>query len=177
MQFITRSGRRLLLFGVVGLLAAALAVPAFAQGADETGNPSADETPSVEAEKQAEAEGRFGAVRTAFVEALAEELDLPVERVDEALTAVREQMVEEHRERRLEGLQERLDAAVAAGELTREQADAIADAAEAGVLRDGGHRGFGWHGGPGWHGGGPPVGDDAAGAWDDSAGAWGDDQA
>jgi hypothetical protein len=167
MQFMTRSGRRLLLFGVVGVLAAALAVPAFAQSTDETQTPSADETPSVEAE--AEAAGRFGPIRSAFVEALAGELDLPVERVDEALTAVREQMIEEHRERHLEGLRERLDAAVAAGELTREQADAIAEAGEAGVLRDGDRRGFRRHDGPGWHGG-PPVGDDAAGAW-------GDDQA
>lgn len=165
MQFITRSWPRLLLLGVVGLLAAALAVPAFARNADDTGTPDAGEPPSVETEW----EDRVETMRSAFVEALAEELDLPVERVDEALTAVREQMVEQHRERRLEGLQERLDAAVAAGELTQEQADAIAEAAEAGVLGDGAHRGFGRHGGPGWHGG-APMGDDAASAW-------GDDQA
>lgn len=57
-------------------------------------------------------------------------------------------------------MEERLDAAVADGELTREQADAILDAAEAGFLggdRAGAFRGFGHHGHSDRFGGdGPP---------------------
>jgi hypothetical protein len=57
-------------------------------------------------------------------------------------------------------LEERLDAAVGDRELTREQADAILDAVEAGVLggdRVRAFRGFGHRGHGDWFGGdGPP---------------------
>lgn len=160
MSTVTRSGRRALLLAIVGLLAAALAVPAFAQTADDdagggTDAPAADDAVS--------------GMRETFVAALAEELDLPEAQVDEALSAVRERLRAEHEDR----FRDRLDDAVAEGALTQEQADAIAEAAEAGVLRRG-HRGFGHHGGFGGGSGapgGPPAGDGAA------AGFWGADQA
>ena len=52
----------------------------------------------------------------------------------------------EHEAERLAALQARLDEAVAAGELTQEQADAMLAAAESGVFAGGGH-GFGGRGG------------------------------
>lgn len=152
------------MLGAVALVAAVLAVPALAQ---DDGSPSSSET-ATEAEDPMDSE-RFEA-RTVFAEALAAELDLPVDDVSAALDAAREQMAQQHEERHSAALQERLDDAVAAGELTQDQADAIADAAEAGVLRRGGHgpRAFG-HGRPGWFGGdrtpsGDGVTDDATGA-------------
>lgn len=157
-----------LVLGFVALAAAALAVPALAQDATDEAAPSDEATT-----EQLPHEERFSELRAAFTEALAAELDLPVDEVDAALSAVREQMVEERRERRATALDERLDEAVASGALTQEQADAIADAAEAGVLGRGERRGhgFGHHGPRGWFG--PPdapVGDaDGGGASDDQA--------
>lgn len=163
MRFFEGSRRRLLVLGAAGVLAAALAVPALAQNATETQTPNASDSTTEDPTS-----GERGAgMRQAFAQALADELELPVERVDDALTAVRERMVEEHQELRSERLQERLDEAVANGDLTQDQADAILQGAEAGVLggRDGrsGRRGFGHHGGgQGWFGG-PSAGDTGPG--------------
>lgn len=152
MRFIHRSKRRLLVLATAGLLAAAFAVPAFAQSAAPEGSESTSESTSEQSTRQE----RHAARHAAFAEALAEELDLPVDRVSEALTSVRERLREERMDARLDALQERLDDAVANGDLTQEQADAILDAAEAGVLRGrrgfgGGHHGHGFRG-KGWFG-------------------------
>ncbi|MDG4788952.1 hypothetical protein O7626_23990 [Micromonospora sp. WMMD1102] len=96
---------------------------------------------------------------------LAEELGVPQEKVEAALAKIREQhradwkgRAEQRGDRpdarskvdREAMLKERLDKAVADGKLTREQADAILAAAEAGVFPawGGGHRGGPMHGGP-----------------------------
>lgn len=118
-------------------------------------------------------EGRHAEHRAAFAGALAEELGLEADTVAAAIERVRAAMVDERSIERRARLEQRLDAAVEAGELTREQADALLDAEEAGVLRGlrgprghgpGGRLGRGGlHGfGPG-HGGGsgdePPEGE------------------
>lgn len=84
-----------------------------------------------------------------FASRLAEELGLETATVRDALEAVREDLEEEWADARAERLTERLAQAVQDGDLTREQADAILAAVEAGVLGDG-HPGRGW--GPGGHG-------------------------
>lgn len=146
--------RRLLVLAAAAVVVAAFAVPALAQNDAATATPddaaTADDAPH---------DGRFAEARTAFAEALADELDLPVARVDEALTAVRGQLAEQHRDDRRAALEERLDAAVADGTLTREQADAILDAVGSGVLGRGGrrgHQGFGRGDRGGWFGGNGP---------------------
>lgn len=155
MDLFRTSRGRMLLLGVVALVAVAITVPALAQNATETDAPGA-----LSAEGDLPRAERFAEARSAFVEALAEELDLPVDRVDDALTAVRGRLHQERRDDRRAALEERLDAAVADGELTREQADAILDAVEAGVLggdRARAFRGFGHRGHGDWFGGdGPP---------------------
>lgn len=90
---------------------------------------------------------------------LAEELGLETDTVLEALQAVQADLREQWRENRTAELTERLAAAVAEGDLTQEQADAILAAVESGVL--GGDRGpssrlgSGLGGGPGLGGRGP----------------------
>lgn len=96
----------------------------------------------------------------AFAERLAAELGLDVETVDDALTAVREDLREEHRAAHRERLQERLDQAIADGEITQEQADAILAAHDAGAI--GGHGLRGHLRGPRHHHfSGAPEGDSA----------------
>ena len=155
MDLFRTSRGRVLLLGVVALVAVAIAVPALAQNVSETDAPDRSSP-----EDDLPGDERFAEARSAFVAALAEELDLPVDRVDDALTAVRERLHEERRDDRRAALEERLDAAVGDRELTREQADAILDAVEAGVLggdRVRAFRGFGHRGHGDWFGGdGPP---------------------
>lgn len=98
------------------------------------------ETPQ---DRRAEHEAEFAA-------RLADELGIDVDRVSAALEAVRTEWQAEMQAERRAALEERLDAAVEAGDLTREQADALLEAHEAGVL---GGPGFGRH--RGRHGGGP----------------------
>lgn len=115
------------------------AIPALAQDATAT-EEAASETPE---ERRAER-------TTELAAALAEELGLDTETVAAALETVRTELAEQRQAEMRAALQERLDAAVADGSLTQEQADAILAASEAGVL--GGTGGFG--GGPGrGHGG------------------------
>jgi hypothetical protein len=90
-------------------------------------------------------EERHAARQAELAAALAEELDLDTDTVAAAVERVHERHRAEHRA----ALQERLDAAAEAGELTREQADAILAAREAAVLGRFGPRGHHW---------GPPVG-------------------
>lgn len=87
-------------------------------------------------------EERHAAKQAEYAAALAEELDLDTGTVAAAI-------VEQHRAAHRAALQERLDAAVVARELTREQADAILAAQDADVLGGFGPRG---------HHGDPPVG-------------------
>ena len=86
--------------------------------------------------------------RDKLAEGLAAELGVSKEKVLAALDKVETQLESDARTERLAGLKERLDAAVADGKLTREQADAIIKAAEAGVILGGPH-GPGGHGWPG----------------------------
>lgn len=156
------SRRTLAGIGVIGALA--LSVPALAQ--DRTDDPAVESTQDGGAD---EGEDRRTAVRERFAEELASELGLPPEQVEAALEAVHERLHAERRAERLAALEERLDEAVAEGALTREQADAILAAAEAGVLPGGRGR---WHrhGAPGGLGRGlapdvaPAVGTDVQGA-------------
>jgi hypothetical protein len=156
MRFSDKNTRRLVLLGVVGaLVIGALALPALAQNATEETSESVSE-PTSEATPSPDLRLEDG--QSAFAEALAEELGLPVGQVTDAITAAHERLAEQWRTEQAAELRERLDEAVAAGQLTQEQADAIVAAIEAGVLpggpRFGGHRlefgddgpGFGPHG-------------------------------
>lgn len=125
------------------LVIGAVAVPALAQDGDETstGQTSTGETTTAET---TDIEERRDELQSRLAEALAAELDLPVQEVEAALETVHEQFREERQERRLAGLEERLEAAVDEGSLTQQQADAILDAADAGVFPGRpGHRGAG----------------------------------
>lgn len=147
-----------------GILGVGIAVPAiaFAEGAQ----PSTSASPTASASSNNEKprwEQRREERRNAMAEALAAELGVDKERVAAALEKVHEQMRPEAGARR-EGrgrpdsadrekwaaerkaqLTERLNQAVEDGKLTREQADAILKAVEAGVLP-----------GPGWGAGRAP---------------------
>lgn len=127
MRFSDKTTRRLVVLGAIGALAVgALAWPALAQNASEETSEPSEELP--------ELGERFTEHKSAFAEALAEELDLPVDQVTEAIEAANERLAEQWREERTARLQERLDQAVEDGDLTQEQADAIMDAVESGVL-------------------------------------------
>lgn len=123
-------------------------IPALA--ADESPSPS--DTPS-ESSRGAEAEERHDAMRAELAERLAAELGLDTAEVEAALEKVGEELRAERDSERLAGLEERLDAAVEEGRLTREQADELLESAAEGDLRGGmrhlhrGQHGFG--GGPG----------------------------
>jgi hypothetical protein len=142
------------LLGVVvaGAVAAGVVMPALAQ--DDAATTEEQQTVTTRDGYRALHQERFAA-------ALADELGLPETEVAEAIERVRTGFRAEARADRTEQLEERLDEAVEAGDLTREQADAILEAHEAGVMpfgRGGGHDGHGGrggHGGLGGHGGGP----------------------
>jgi len=143
---VTRTRKYLAAAGIAGVLAAGATIPAIAQ-----------DTPSDEAtarsEEQTTREERRAERERAFAEALADELGLDADTVEEAIATVKDELRAEHEAARLDQLRTRLDEAVAAGELTQEQADAIHAAAESGVFPGrGGRRG---HHGPG--GFGPPA--------------------
>jgi hypothetical protein len=142
--------------GVAGAAALAFGVPAIAatdDGSTATPSPSAPGLEDLE-------ERREAAVQD-FAERLAEELGADADEVAAALETVREEMATERAAERLAALEERLAQAVEDGDLTQEQADAILEAAESGVLggmggpggggrfHHGPHGGFGLFGGPG----------------------------
>ncbi len=142
----TPISRKALLIGSgVAALALGIAVPAVASATDPSGSPS----PSASAEAPDRDQKRTDR-RDKLAEGLAAELGVSKERVLAALEKVEGQLEADARTQHLAGLKERLDAAVSEGKLTREQADAILKAAEAGVLPGGPH-GLGGHrgGGPG----------------------------
>ncbi|XTZ18290.1 hypothetical protein ACQSSU_13430 [Micromonospora echinospora] len=127
--------------GVLGLGVAAPAV-AFAENGETAPSPSATSS----ADRSTERADR----QNAFAEALAEELDVPADKVTAALEKLREERKGDRPERggwrggdaadRQAALKERLAKAVENGKLTQAQADAITAAVEAGVF-PGGHRG------------------------------------
>lgn len=141
MRLHDRSTRRLAVLGALcALTVGALAFPALAGNVTE--DPSEEAT---EETTQDPSDGdlpeaapalprRFGGTREGFVVALAEELDLPVDTVTDAIEAASERLANQWEEERLADLRERLDEAVAGGDLTQEQADAIMAAADQGVL-------------------------------------------
>ncbi len=159
--------------GVTGVLLLGAAVPALAR--DATESPTTGEEPTAE-----HREARAAEREQQFAAALAEELGIDEETVAAALDTVRTRLMEERAAERRAALEERLAEAVAAGDLTQEQADALLAAEEAGVLGRGfgprgghGRGGFGGPGGPGGPGGfggfgGPGATEDAPGATEDA---------
>ena len=127
---------------VIAALGLGAALPAIAQDAAADANAT---------EQATSPEDQRAARDSEFAAALAAELDLDADTVATALERVRDDMLAEHEAERRAALQEQLSAAVEAGELTQEQADALLAAQEAGVLR--GFAGNGHAGGPGGHGG------------------------
>ncbi|WP_422734874.1 hypothetical protein ACN26Y_15455 [Micromonospora sp. WMMD558] len=132
-------------FAAAGLLGVGIAAPTVAFAADGA-------SPSASASAETDREQRRADRQAEFAEALATELGVSTDQVTAALEKLREQRKDERPERpdatdRQAALKERLDRAVEDGKLTREQADAIIAAAEAGVLPGPGGRGG--HGGPG----------------------------
>lgn len=135
MQTTNRLRRSLAVLGAAGVLTAGLAVPALAQDTDDTRDGVQGDTQQTTPEdRRAAKEERRAERQAAFAAELAAELDLPAEQVEEAVATVRERLAEERRAERLAALTERLDEAVADGTLTQEQADAILDGVEDGVL-------------------------------------------
>ncbi|MBW3561194.1 MAG: hypothetical protein KY437_01720 [Actinobacteria bacterium] len=112
---------------VAGVLVVGAVIPATAQ----------DDPPTPQEESNGHA--NRGAHADAFAAALADELGIDRARVDDALRNVRADLQEQLRERRLTALEERLADAVEDGDLTQEQAEAILEAAEDGVLPLGRH--------------------------------------
>lgn len=136
----------------VAIVGTAVAVPALAQS--DTSDGTAEAAAAFDQHQAHHADRK-----AAFAEALATELDLPVDEVVAALDAVHEDLHAARAEAADAVLEERLADAVEDGELTEQQADAIRDAREAGVLGGhgrghlGGHGGRGHHGRPAHHGG------------------------
>jgi hypothetical protein len=171
MERMTHSRLRLVVLGLVAVLAVALAVPALAQSDDDDA-PTGQSAPKTD---DADGPGRFA-------EALADELgdDVTAEEVADAIAVVAERFAAEREERLRSALRERLDTAVEDGALTRAQADAILEAAEEGVFGGralerlgrgfpglGDHRGLDGAGGPRWWHGGDGDGAAEPGWWDD----------
>ncbi len=143
---------------VAGVAALALAVPQIA-GAEESPAPGAGGSSSeTSPDGDGPADGRptRDQMQEELAGRLADELGLDQEEVAAALETVHEELRAEHEAERTERLSARLDAAVKAGRLTQEQADAILEAARDGDL---GGLGPGRHG-PGRPGPGGPMGGD-----------------
>lgn len=127
--------------GAAALLTMALVVPGIAQAVDPTPNPSTSAAPGTTDREQRRTERQ-----AELAAALAKELGVDQAKVAAALEKVRTQQRAEARTERIGQLKTRLDEAVAAGKLTRAEADAIVKAAENGVLPGGGKGFAGRHG-------------------------------
>lgn len=127
---------------------AAWGVPALAETTSEQ---STDQGTEQGAEQGTDKDDRRAQVQGALGEALAAELGLDADEVTAALEKVQSELRTEMQAERLAQLEERLAAAVEAGELTQEEADEMLERAESGELR--GPRGHGGPGGPGGPGG------------------------
>ena len=125
--------------GAAGVLGIVLAGPALAE--TPSASPSAATTTDSREAKRAEKQEELAA-------ALAAELGIDKSKVAAALTKVQAAQQAEFKADRAAELKTRLDAAVKAGTLTQEQADAIQKASEAGVLPHGGGHGKGGGRGP-----------------------------
>ncbi|MBF9128135.1 hypothetical protein I0C86_03875 [Plantactinospora sp. S1510] len=156
----SRPSRKRILGGLVaaGVLTVGIAAPAVAFAEDGT---SPKPSPSTSSDSGAAPHGQDKRAldrRDKLAEELATELGVPQDKVEAALAKIRQQHQAERKDRgqdkpdgksnadREAWLKTRLDKAVSDGKLTREQADAIIKAFQAGVLPA-------WGGGPG-HGGG-----------------------
>ncbi len=133
----------------VAVAALGIAVPTMAFAQDpapatlSSNSPSASTDPAATDRQQRQAERQ-----DTMAELLARELGLDKDTVAAALDAVESQLRDQADTQRQAALKERLDAAVSAGTLTQEQADAVLAAAAAGVLGGGMGGGHG-HPGPG----------------------------
>jgi hypothetical protein len=129
--------------GAAGALALAIAGnPALAE--DPTPGPSSSAGASAPAPARPDRDAIRTQRRDELATALAAELGVDKAKVTAALDKIAAARQADHKADRLTNLKTRLDAAVAEGKLTAEQAAAILDAAEAGVLPrggPGGHRG------------------------------------
>ncbi|MEV0606479.1 hypothetical protein AB0I61_08945 [Polymorphospora rubra] len=150
MQIVPRKAA-LVGLGAAGVLALAVAVPTVALAEDPTPAPSVSTSgaPSSDTPSRTEQhEERRTERNRQLAEGLAAELGVDVDKVTAALEKVQGDLETDARQERQGKLKERLDAAVEEGKLTREQADAIIAAGEAGVLGGGKGGGFGpRHGG------------------------------
>ncbi|MFD4206782.1 hypothetical protein ACFWRG_12425 [Micromonospora tulbaghiae] len=150
----TMSKKHLLVgLAAAGVLGVGIAAPTVALADDKSPNPSSSASSSTD---QGDDRRQKHADRQAeFAEALAEELGVSTDKVTAALEKLHEQRQGDRPERpstedRQAALKERLDQAVTDGKLTREQADAVLKAAEAGVFPGPGKGGH--DGKPGHHG-------------------------
>jgi hypothetical protein len=124
--------------GATGLLGLALATSGVVAVADPSPSPSGSASASEPAPGSKEArEARKEQRQDEFAEALAKELGIDKAKVEAALEKVQADREAKNKAERIAALKTRLDAAVAEGKLTREQADAILKAAESGVLPGG----------------------------------------
>ena len=125
----------------VAVAALGIAVPTMAFARDPapsaSASASASTTDSDSATDPSDREQRQAQRQDKMAELLASELGIDKAKVAAALDAVESQLHDEASAERQTALKTRLDAAVSAGTLTQEQADAILAASAAGVL-DGG---------------------------------------
>ena len=126
---------------------AAWGVPALAETTSEQSTDQGTDQGTDKEDRRAQMQGALG-------EALAAELGLDADEVTAALEKVQSELRTEMQAEHLAQLEERLAAAVKAGELTQEQADEMLERAESGELR--GPHG---HGGPGGRDGERPGSD------------------
>ncbi|MEW2442611.1 hypothetical protein [Micromonospora marina] len=135
-----------------GVLGVGIAAPTVALADDKSPNPSS--SASTTTDQGDDRRQRHADRQAEFADALAEELGVSTDKVTAALEKLREQRQGDRPERperpstedRQAALKERLDQAVTDGKLTQEQADAVLEAAEAGVFPGpgkGGHHGRG----------------------------------
>lgn len=125
-----------------GILALGAGVPAIAAADSETTPPGTSSSEDL----REQFEERRDAAEQEFAERLAEELGVDADEVAAAIDKIRTEMMDERAAERLAQLEERLAAAVEAGNLTQEQADVLLELAEkrADERLDGfGGRGFG----------------------------------
>lgn len=145
---------------MLGALTIGAALPALAQD------------PAEETTEESAREERGAAFRGEIAAALADELGLDAATVEAALETVQAEIEEQREAEHRMALEDRLAAAVEAGDLTQEQADALLAAEEAGVfgggpgmggpgMGDRGHGGPGMRGGPGMGGPGDEAPADA----------------
>src|SRR3954452_23570464 len=131
------SAKRRLAAGAVGLAVLAGTGGAYAAGQSSTPTPTPSTTPPTKPKVD------FQAEQKAFLDDLAKRLNVTRDQLDTAIKGAAEA---------------RIDAAVAAGTITKEQGDAAKKALAGGIPALGGRIFGGGHGGPGGRGPGGPGG-------------------